>query len=646
MNDKKNGKLTFLQGFLYFVMTAELFVIADAVTAECSHPMPIILGIGAEAVVFVLLCLLRPLREKQVLLVDIILPVMCLALLAGALGIWRYSAVKGGYTQIDNGKAELFADKKVMVFAPHEDDDICLIGGTAEEFKRYGSEVKIVFVTNGDNSGIQATEVRCNEALAGAAKYGVGEDDVIFLGYGDGWADKHILWGDEGEVLISAAGKMETYGAERKPVYKKDVPYIRENLIAAVEELIRDYSPDILIACDNDHHYDHVCTSMAVEDALGRILRDGNGYSPVFLKGFSYYTAYFANEDFYDNINLSSTLEFNIEDVRPEYRWEDRVRFPVSAGSISRVLNLSGIYQQLKCHRSQLAAHQAQRIINGDKVFWQRRTDSLCNSAIIETSSGNGEYLKDIMIGYPRFGTLGEMSENVWTPTDDEKTFTVYFGKKTDVDHVVLYDAKDKAANILNAEISFDDGSVFITGALNADGAGDKIKTNVKNVSSMTVRLLDTEGEDAGLAEIEAFAAEKQNLPHFIKVTDLAGNFVYDYYIDESGYEEFMLWGADTVDSEDYQLEFTTKGNASAEIKDGKICVSCPENGSECVAVVSSADGRYSDTVRFVNADSAMRIGFALENIAVNKWMLLKDSVTYKIIVAAYHLLGGQNIVL
>lgn len=628
MNFIRKGERSFSRAFFSFVLAVELFVITDVMLALQGMDLPIWSGTLAGATVFLLLYFAKPFSKKNIIWSTVIITLTATVCGAVSFSIWKYEATDSTYMQVDNGKAELYAGKKVMVFAPHEDDDICLVGGVAEEYRHYGSKVIIVFVTNGDNLGVEYTELRCNEALAGAALYGVGEEDVIFLGFGDGWNTKHLLWGEEGEVLISATGKMETYSSSRKAAYKDGVPYTKDNLRAEIEEILRNYKPDVIIGCDNDFHGDHVLTSLVLEEALGRVLHEADGYEPVFLKGFSYYTAYFAEPDFYDSINVKSTKEFDLGTVRPEYKWSDRVRMPVSAGSISRAMHDSLIYRQLECHRTQYANNQAIRIINGDRVYWQRRTDSLCASANITTSSGEAEYLNDMLIGFPEEKALQEMTKNVWSPNDAERTVTFDLKEATDVDHVVLYDAKDKTANVLNAEISFDDGSVFITGALSADGAGDTIKTNVKNVSSMTVRLLDTEGENAGLAEIEAFAEAEQALPQYIKVTDLDGNFVYDYIIDESGYEEFLIYG----DSDEYELSYIAENGASAELKDGKICVFCPKNGSECIVKINSSDGKLSDTVRFVNANRAVHIGFAIEGSVEPCIELLRHTITYKLL--------------
>lgn len=50
----------------------------------------------------------------------------------------------------ETDRKNIFSGKNVMFFAPHEDDEINLYGGVIEQYVKHGSEVRIVFSTNGD----------------------------------------------------------------------------------------------------------------------------------------------------------------------------------------------------------------------------------------------------------------------------------------------------------------------------------------------------------------------------------------------------------------------------------------------------------------------------------------------------------------
>lgn len=82
-------------------------------------------------------------------------------------------------------ESEFFRDKNVMIIVPHEDDDINLAGGIIEKYIKEGSEVRVVFTTNGDYSRLG--ELRLEEAINVLAQMGLHEENIFFLGYGDQW---------------------------------------------------------------------------------------------------------------------------------------------------------------------------------------------------------------------------------------------------------------------------------------------------------------------------------------------------------------------------------------------------------------------------------------------------------------------------
>ena len=76
-------------------------------------------------------------------------------------------------------KAEIYADKSVLLIVPHQDDDINLMGGMLEEYVRYKSDIRICFYTNGDFE--VSAETRLNESLKVAEFYGISAENIIFM---------------------------------------------------------------------------------------------------------------------------------------------------------------------------------------------------------------------------------------------------------------------------------------------------------------------------------------------------------------------------------------------------------------------------------------------------------------------------------
>jgi LmbE family N-acetylglucosaminyl deacetylase len=113
---------------------------------------------------------------------------------------------------------ELTNQSRVLVFAPHPDDESLGTGGLLQLAAAAGASRRVVFVTDGDNNpwmqriaekrwriGVQERvrwgELRRREALAALASLGIAGDDAIFLGYPDQGITKLLL--SESEELLS-----------------------------------------------------------------------------------------------------------------------------------------------------------------------------------------------------------------------------------------------------------------------------------------------------------------------------------------------------------------------------------------------------------------------------------------------------------
>lgn len=497
----------------------------------------------------------------------------------------------------DTGNKAFFADQKVMLIVPHQDDELNVMGGAIEEYVSHGSEVYVVYLTNGDLSPV---ELRFSEAIQCLAKQGVPEDHVIFLGYGDQWeGDSHLYNGEPGVIRQSKAGRSVTYGVAGHPAYHEGADYTVDNLLSDMESVILEYRPDVIYCCDYDTHGEHKATTLAFEKAMGRILKRGTDYRPRVFKGFAYRTSWFSVDDFYD-LNIKSTTKYYDEEyVLPidHYRWADRVRIPVIATALSRSLPGSGLYDLLQTHASQSAEIHAKKVINGDKVFWERYTTSLCNQAEITVTSGNAALLNDFMLLETKDLRDGELwpCDGTWHPedTDSKKKATVILPEKTDLTRVVLYDNPEPGQNVLEARITFDNGAQILTGPLDPYGAANIFEIDQKQVSSFSVELVAMEGIAAGLTEIEAFTDSPENTKGFVQLMDAEGEFVYDYITDSSGEVLLQVYQYGTVPelaSEHYTV-FGDNENCSVTWSEQGILVSCPPGEAVTVTIQSDEPG-------------------------------------------------------
>lgn len=608
---KRGEKWAFGRIFWSALLAAELTVAVDMAAGIQLHPvtmrvlLPVWLGLS-------LALLLAGQSKKWRRIPALALPVLgIVAVAAGYLG-WRSFSTNGVYTQVDQGKAAIYADHSVMVIVPHEDDDLNIAGGVVEEYIRYGSRVTMVFVTNGDAYGLSTR--RLEEAIACCDFMGIPEEQVVFLGYGDQWAEggPHLYNAPAGQTLTSAGGGRQTYGTQGHPAYREGRAYTSDNLLADMQALLLEYRPDTILCSDYDAHIDHKAVTLTFEKALGQILKQTPDYRPRVYKAFAYNTAWLAEADFAGE-NLKSTQNIFAPPYyqSPEiYRWQDRIRLPVAAGTLSRSLMSTANYRGMSIYASQNEKLRAARITNGDKIFWQRRTDSLCYDAQVEVSSGNGALLTDFMLlECDDLVGRAQPYDGVWTPDagDLQPRITVTLPEKKTIDQIVLYDHPNKNVNILDAQICLEDGTCLRTGPLDPGGAATVIPLE-RTTGSFSVTLLSWEGEGAGLTEIEAYTGMAQGTDRFVKLMDGEGNFVYDYWVDSSGSQCFQLYtyGAGEAPSPG-EFTFSLEGSrCSASMEDGMLTVTCPR-GASCTVRLESTDGTLTDTVVLRNPGLVQR---------------------------------------
>lgn len=543
----------------------------------------------------------------SVLAVSLAMVIMAGSVLVG----WMSFGRNGAYENADHGKASMYGNRRVMMIVPHQDDDINLLGGVIEEYVKYGSEMYVVFVTNGDY--FEMPVVRYWEALEVLGNMGVEEDHVIFLGYGDQYAEDgpHIYNAPSGQTVTSYFGRTKTYGADFHPAYREGRTYTSDHFLEDMHSVILEYRPDVLFCSDYDPHVDHKATTLAFDKVMGRILKENADYRPVVYKGYTYYTAWLGEYDYYRE-NIASTKRSG-DAGSMVYRWEDGVRFPVNASILSRSMLHSDAYQRLLGYTSQNAQKFAGRIISGDRVVWRRYTDSLCHVAEIRTSSGDGALLNDFMLLENQDILDGGRApyDGVWIPDaeDEEKVAEVILAVPSDLYSIVLYDHPSPSENLTGVEICFDDGTAMLWENLDPSGAATEIVVQKEAVRSFAVRILCADGTNAGLSEIEAFAEPNAKDGKLLKLMDAEEDFLYDYWTGKDGNVELSIYahGMDIpIDGENLVVEVS---NPRCEVswENGMLRVHCPK-GQETELTVSDLSGEVSDRVVVRNPGAFKRM--------------------------------------
>lgn len=436
-----------------------------------------------------------------------------------------------------------FKNKKVMVIVPHEDDDLLISGQVLPPMYKNGADVRVVFATNGDKRVSAYT--RQSEACNALEKLGIPREKVIFLGYPDGtqlYVGKKAFSFSSGWDHTYAGKGFKDYHFDRFGTHAK---YTAENMVDDIESVVLEYRPDYILAIDFDTHTDHRGVSISFEKAMERILKKESGYTPKVLKCFGYSLAWKSKPDFYA-LNIKSTVmqdreknnDPSYETDVPQYRWNNRIRLPIDKKSLSHSILRCSEYKALSEHLSQYAYCYSERIINGDSVYWNRRTDSLTYNADISVSSGDASLLNDfrlIGVGNRTAGLHVKLENCVsrFDKNDAQKTVTVKFDSPKTVSCVSLYDNFGLNSNILGGVITFSDGSKVEVPALNADGSETRVVFETKhNITSFTFKVTEYEGV-AGLDEIEAFENADYDMGFsLIKLKNAdTDDYIYNYLI-------------------------------------------------------------------------------------------------------------------
>ena len=531
---------------------------------------------------------------------------LCLLLV---FGCFYLLADNHPYTGKFSIETDLFDCRNVMVIVPHQDDDINLVGGLIEQYAQGNSEVSVVFTTNGDSAG--DAEERAAEVASVLTQLGIKKENIYYLGFGDLWEpqvfDEHTIAHiynsvDPDAIWTSRYGATATYGTRIIPCYL-ELPYTRNNYLHSLESIIQKKMPDTIFAVDFDRHIEHKATDLFFEEALCNILKNHPDYQPTVYKGFCYGTAWEAIYDFHDSLNPLSTKKtdestWNVSSFG--YNWEDRVRFPMSSTNLNIILQNNSVYRSFNDYESQFAYIRSKAVLNGDKVFWRRRTDSLLYNAEISVGEEVVSLLNDFKLkDFTNIAASPDTASGV--AFLNSKTVQVNMDEAVTASCIYLYDNPSETANLLEGYIVFNDGSKIEFGELSKDGSATVISFPEKEILGFEIVPTKSEGDYAGLSEIELYhdTFEPQEDTYLMAV-DPDDNFVYDYLIHKGDTASFRLYRfpyAEQVNKDDISVHFQSDGKSNFYNWDNStLTVNC-EVGTSCTITISEGNTRTTFTI-------------------------------------------------
>jgi LmbE family N-acetylglucosaminyl deacetylase len=174
---------------------------------------------------------------------------------------------------------------RVLVLAPHPDDEVLGCGGVLQHAVALGLPVRIVFLTYGDfyewsfirhekrpvltPRGVEGMgEVRQSEALAADATLGVPAADLVFLGYPDFGALKmwYEAWGSAPPIR---GGLTRATAVPYPDAFRPGAPYKGDEVLNDLTAILRAFRPTkVFVSHPADHHPDHKALYLFARIAL------------------------------------------------------------------------------------------------------------------------------------------------------------------------------------------------------------------------------------------------------------------------------------------------------------------------------------------------------------------------------------------
>jgi LmbE family N-acetylglucosaminyl deacetylase len=163
---------------------------------------------------------------------------------------------------------------RILVLAPHPDDETLACGGIIQKAVALGVPVRVVFMTYGDDNewsflvyrkhpvlGSGAVEkmgrIRDEEARRAAAKLGLSPDQLIFLGYPD-HALESIWFGHWTGQPPAVGGLSRARKVPYPDAFRPGALYKGEEIVSDLEAVLREFRPTkVFLSHPADRHPDH-----------------------------------------------------------------------------------------------------------------------------------------------------------------------------------------------------------------------------------------------------------------------------------------------------------------------------------------------------------------------------------------------------
>jgi LmbE family N-acetylglucosaminyl deacetylase len=183
---------------------------------------------------------------------------------------------------------ESIRGNRVLIFAPHNDDEILAAGGLIQRYVESDVPVKVAVLTNGDGQirrppflpFLRADFVklgyrRQNETLEAMDYLGLSEEDVEFFGYPDRGLSQ--MWTNHwGKNQLYYSKYTKTDHSPYDNSFTEEAPYCGSAVAEDVKKLMLEFEPDLVyLPHPNDSHPDHWATNGFVLYGLEGLKSEG-----------------------------------------------------------------------------------------------------------------------------------------------------------------------------------------------------------------------------------------------------------------------------------------------------------------------------------------------------------------------------------
>ncbi|MFQ7156614.1 MAG: PIG-L deacetylase family protein [Merdimonas faecis] len=170
----------------------------------------------------------------------------------------------------------------VVVFAPHQDDEIIGCFHQIQKMQKNGSNINIIFTSNGNYKGEKISIVRYHESLQALKMCGIGARHIYYMGYDDtGMRMNHsFLWRLYKEAdpfaVIQAKHIHTWHPVEGMTLHKmysgKEALFCKKNFEDDLEYALLHFNPDlILMPSRYDSHGDHKALAYLLQETIHRL---------------------------------------------------------------------------------------------------------------------------------------------------------------------------------------------------------------------------------------------------------------------------------------------------------------------------------------------------------------------------------------